>query len=216
MKKKITAFIGFICAFLVLGLAFQNCAEQLPLLSMSSSSSEVGSLEISPDGMGTAPTDAKQTLESMMSLLSLEPADLNMTEVNNEINYRRNLLVPQNEMILLNSPAIIAITSLAGVVCKQAVAKDKKLAARELFPDIDFSKGPKAYGKAGALKAYSSLAERLWGRKPSAEETKYFSEATDEYFTTLDAAALDRATESDKLATFICTGMLASPDSYLL
>jgi hypothetical protein len=108
------------------------------------------------------------------------------------------------------------MTSLAGVVCKQAVNKEKAMLQKNLFTKIDFTKGPKTYGKAGALSTYSDLAERLWARKPSAEEIQYFTEAVEEYYSTLDAAALDNAAESDKLAIFICTGLLASPDSYLL
>lgn len=214
MKHKISVFIGFTFSFLILALGFQNCAQQWSVLE---GTLEVSSLDTSwEEPMGTAPTDAKQTLESMMSLLSLAPADINMGEVNSEINYRRNLLVPQNDMALLNAPSMIAITSLAAVVCKQAVNKDKNATTKELFADLDFSKGPKSYGKAGALKTYESLAARLWGRKASSEESAFFSEAVEEYFKTLDAAALDRAAETDKLAIFICTGMLAVPDSYLL
>ncbi|KYG63987.1 hypothetical protein AZI86_14350 [Bdellovibrio bacteriovorus] len=215
MKHKISAFIGFTFSFVFIAMGFQNCAEQLPVLS---GTLEVSSFDAasSEESMGTAPTDAKQTLESMMSLLNLAPADINMSEVNSEINYRRNLLVPQNDMTLLNAPSMIAITSLAAVVCKQAVAKDKRITTKEIFLDLDFSKGPKAYGKVGALKSYESLASRLWGRKATSEESAYFSEVVEEYFKTLDAAALDKATETDKLAIFICTGMLAVPDSYLL
>lgn len=215
MKKKILILTSIIFSFLVLALGFQNCSEGFHVLETDDMTSL--SFPEKPEvDLGASPTDAKQTLESMMSLLDLTVVDINMTEVNNEINYRRNLLVPQNDLRMLNAPAIIAITSLAGVVCKQAVAKEKRMTTKEIFPAIDFTKGPRSYGKQGALKAYAALAERLWARPATAEETQYFTSVVDEYFSTLDAAALDRVSESDKLAIFICTGMLSVPDSYLL
>lgn len=222
-RNKIGAFIGVTFSFLFIGIGFQNCAQQMDMASLevsdvngnsTGSGTEAPVTKVQSD-IGAAPTDAKQTLESMMSLLGLTPKDINMTQVNGEINYRRNLLVPQNDITLLNSPSIIAMTSLAGVVCKQAVDKEKK-GTKDIFKFIDFTQGPKSYGKMGAINAYISLVDRLWMRKPSKEELQFFTEAVDEYFSTLDSAAMGKATESDKLAVFICTGMLAVPESYLL
>ncbi|MEK2645459.1 hypothetical protein [Bdellovibrio sp. BCCA] len=222
-KNKIGAFIGLTFSFLIVGLGFQNCAQQVDMASLEANDSVNGSSMGGTDtpvtkvesDLGVSPTDAKQSLESMMSLLGLTPKDINMNEVNSEINYRRNLLVPQNDITLLNSPSIIAMTSLAGVVCKQAVNKEKK-GTRDIFKFIDFSQGPKAYGKMGAINTYISLVDRLWMRKPSKEELQAITEAVDEYFSTLDSTAMGKAAESDKLAIFICTGMLAVPESYLL
>nr|WP_295904019.1 hypothetical protein [uncultured Bdellovibrio sp.] len=222
-KNKIGAFIGLTFSFLIVGLGFQNCAQQVDMASLEANDSVNGSSTGGTDtlvtkvesDLGVSPTDAKQSLESMMSLLGLTPKDINMNEVNSEINYRRNLLVPQNDITLLNSPSIIAMTSLAGVVCKQAVNKEKK-GTRDIFKFIDFAQGPKAYGKMGAINTYISLVDRLWMRKPSKEELQAITEAVDEYFSTLDSTAMGKAAESDKLAIFICTGMLAVPESYLL
>ncbi|WP_413944725.1 hypothetical protein [Bdellovibrio sp. HCB-162] len=222
-KNKIGAFIGLTFSFLIVGLGFQNCAQQVDMASLEANDSVNGSSTGGTDtpvtkvesDLGVSPTDAKQSLESMMSLLGLTPKDINMNEVNSEINYRRNLLVPQNDITLLNSPSIIAMTSLAGVVCKQAVNKEKK-GTRDIFKFIDFAQGPKAYGKMGAINTYISLVDRLWMRKPSKDELQAITEAVDEYFSTLDSTAMGKAAESDKLAIFICTGMLAVPESYLL
>lgn len=222
-EQRVKLFIGITFSFLLLSLGFQNCGKKPELaaelaMGLTVSDPSKDSLpkekKVEQDS-GSAPTDAKQTLESMMSLLDLSPDDINKTEVNAEINYRRNLLVPQNELSLLNSPSIIATTSLAGVVCKQAVAKDKK-GPQEIFKFIDFKQGPKAYGSMGAINTYLSLAERLWMRKPTADELQFMTEAVEAYYKTLDEAALVSSSESDKLAIFICTGMLAAPDSYLL
>lgn len=223
--KKISVVITLTFSFLVIGLSFQNCAQQsdfrAPAGSLeangasdddSTSESVAQKTEAAIDG---APTDAKQTLESMMSLLNLGAADINMTEVNNEINFRRNLLVSQNDIKLVNSPSIIAMTSLAAVVCKQAVAKEKK-GTKDIFKHIDFTQGPKAYGKMGAINTYILMVDRFWMRQPSKEEITMFSETVDEYFSTLDSTAMGKAAESDKLAIFMCSGMLAVPESYLL
>ncbi|WP_347357533.1 hypothetical protein [Bdellovibrio sp.] len=222
-RNKIGAVIGVTFSFLFVVASFQNCAKQADFASLeeitvnggggeSSSSNNSSKAQTDIDG---APVDAKQTLESMMSLLGLSRADINMTAVNSEINYRRNLLVAQNDLSMVNSPAIIAITSLAGVVCQQAVAKEKK-GTKDLFKYLDFAKGPSSYGKLGAINTYISMVDRFWMRSPSKEELSLISQAVDEYFSTLDSAAMTKAVESEKLAIFICTGMLSVPDSYML
>lgn len=209
---------------MMITLSFQNCAQQLDLASVSGNSnlnstesvSNVGEVQSKSTGISDGvPTDSKQTLESMMSLTGLTPADINMTEVNAEINYRRNLLAPQSNISMVNSPAVIAITSLAGVVCKQAVAKEKK-STLDMFKYMSFSKGPSAYGKVGAINTYSNLIKRFWLRNPTVEEVTIISQTVEEYFATLDSAALGKATESEKLAIFICAGVLSVPESYLM
>lgn len=223
ISQRIRLAIGFTFVFLFLSLGFQNCGKKQDLLTVTEMDSTLSDplkgaapkQAKAQQEMGAAPTNAKQTLESMMSLLDLSPSDLNMTEVNAEINYRRNLLVPKSEITLLNSPSIIAITSLAGIVCKQAVVKDKK-GPQDVFKFIDFKQGPKAYGRMGALNTYLSLAERMWMRKPTSEELQLMTEALEEYLKTLDSAAMESAAESEKLAIFMCTGMLSVPESYLL
>jgi hypothetical protein len=138
-----------------------------------------------------------------------------MEEINAEINYRRNLLAPQSDISMVNSPTVIAITSLAGVVCKQAVAKEKK-SGMDMFKYMSFDKGPSAYGKVGAINTYSNLIKRFWLRNPTVEEVEIISQTVEEYYKTLDTAALGKATESEKLATFICAGVLSVPESYLM
>lgn len=222
-RNKIGAAIGVTFSFLFVAASFQNCAKQVDFASLEEVTLNGGGNDITNGSSNSklqtdidgAPVDAKQTLESMMSLLGLSRTDINMTTVNAEINYRRNLLMAQNDLTLVNSPSIIAITSLAGVVCQQAVTKEKK-GPKDLFKYIDFAKGPSSYGKLGAINTYISLVDRFWMRQPSKEELALISQTVDEYFSTLDSAAMSKATESDKLAVFICTGMLSVPDSYLL
>nr|BFD60098.1 hypothetical protein CKG001_22050 [Bdellovibrio sp. CKG001]BFD63503.1 hypothetical protein BdHM001_21840 [Bdellovibrio sp. HM001] len=223
-RNKIGAVIGVTFSFLFVAASFQNCAKQVDFASLEEVTSNGGGEEVPNGSSGNskaqtdidgAPVDAKQTLESMMSLLGLSRTDINMKTVNDEINYRRNLLVSQNDLSQVNSPSIIAITSLAGVVCQQAVIKEKK-GTKDLFKYIDFTKGPSSYGKLGAINTYISLIDRFWMRQPSKEELTLITQAVDEYFSTLDSSAMSKAAESDKLAVFICTGMLAVPDSYLL
>lgn len=218
-RNKIGLTIGLTFSFLVVGLSFQNCAQQMDMASLDSnvdtSDTDTSTRTKTDPGIDGAPTDAKQSLESMMSLLDLKPSEINMKDVNSEINYRRNLLVPQNDISLVNSPSIIAMTSLAAVVCKQAVEKEKK-GTLDIFKHLDFKQGPKSYGKLGAINTYISLIDRLWLRKPTSEELTLISQTVDEYFSSLDSTAMGKAAESDKLAIFICTGMLSVPESYLL
>ncbi|WP_374030620.1 hypothetical protein [Bdellovibrio bacteriovorus] len=139
-KRKIGAVIGVSFSFLFVTMGFQNCAQQTDFASLEEVTLNGGSVDGSNNSVNNkpqsdidgAPVDAKQTLESMMSLLNLKSSDINMTLVNSEINYRRNLLVPANDLTLVNSPSIIATTSLAGVVCQQAVTKEKKGPSRYL------------------------------------------------------------------------------------
>ncbi|WP_413570652.1 hypothetical protein ACLWBD_08715 [Bdellovibrio sp. HCB117] len=219
LKKKISLSIGMTFSFLFVGMAFQNCAEQTDFASLEAAMPEGHSIDTpnskAESAIDGAPTDAKQTLESMMSLLDLKPNEINQAEVNAEVNYRRNLLASQNDIALVNSPAIIAMTSLAAVVCKQAVNKEKK-GTRDIFKFIDFTKGPSSYGKLGALNTYITMVDRFWMRKPTSEELALFSKTIDEYYSTLNSTAMGNAAETDKLAIFICSGMLSVPESYLL
>lgn len=224
VRNKLGLFIGVTFSFLFVTMSFQNCAPQTDFSSLDSSSTgddNTGtSLPSKVDpGIDGAPTDAKQTLESMMSLVGLAPQELSaaaLTEVNSEINYRRNLLVPQNDIRLITSPTIIAMTSVAAVVCKHVVAKEKAAAKADLFKYLDFKKGPSGYGKNGALNTYINMANRFWMRKPTSDELTLMSQTVDEYYSTLDSAAMGKAAETDKLAIYICTGMLSIPESYLL
>lgn len=224
-KKKIGVVIGVTFVFAVVGTSFQNCAKQEfssqalvekdDLTDSLEQSSENTPVQKTENGIEAKPIDTKQTVESMMSLLDLTTKDVNMTTLTSEINYRRNLLLPQTEMKLLSSPSVIAITSVAGVLCQQAVIKEKA-GVRDIFRYIDFKKGPSSYGKIGALNTYIALSQRFWFRRPSGEELAYMKEAIDEYFNTLNSASQGSPAESEKLAIFICTGMLSVPDSYLL
>ncbi|MFM6927517.1 MAG: hypothetical protein ACKOX6_03595 [Bdellovibrio sp.] len=223
-KKTLRLSLGLGFSFMMITFSFQNCAQQLDLASVGDgsalSASEAGSNGPEVQSKSTPlsegiPTDSKQTLESMMSLTGLTRADINMTEINGEINYRRNLLAPQSDISMINSPAVIAITSLAGVVCKQAVAKEKK-AGLDMFKYMSFTKGPSAYGKVGAINTYSNLIKQFWLRNPTVEEVTIITQTVEEYFATLDSAALGKATESEKLAIFICAGVLSVPESYLM
>ena len=222
-KKTLRLSLGLGFSFMMITLSFQNCAQQLDLASVgdgSATNSSEAAAGIEPAQKSTGisdgvPTDSKQTLESMMSLTGLVRTDVNIAEINNEINYRRNLLAPQSDISMINSPAVIAITSLAGVVCKQAVAKEKK-GSLDMFKYMNFSKGPSSYGKVGAINTYSNLIKRFWIRNPTVEEVTIITETVEEYFATLDSAALGKATESEKLAIFICAGVLSVPESYLM
>lgn len=219
-KNKIGAFIGVTFSFMFVALGFQNCAQQVDMSSMSIESDQImpadhpDLLSQKESPMGVEPTDSKQTLESMMSLLGLTAADINKTTVNGEVNLRRGLLASRNDINLVNSPAVIAITSLASVVCEQAYIKEKN-GQKDIFKFIDFTKGPKAYGKTGAINTYISMADRFWMRTPTDQELKHFTETMNEYFGGLSEAERNDAAESKNLAIFICTGMLSVPESYL-
>lgn len=223
-KKTLRLSLGLGSSFMMITLSFQNCAQQLDLASVGNNTTlnsaesvtDVSTEQSKATGISDGvPTDSKQTLESMMSLTGLTRTDISMAEINAEINYRRNLLAPQSDISMVNSPTVIAITSLAGVVCKQAVAKEKK-SGMDMFKYMSFDKGPSAYGKVGAINTYSNLIKRFWLRNPTVEEVEIISQTVEEYYKTLDTAALGKATESEKLATFICAGVLSVPESYLM
>lgn len=217
--KKIRSLLKhstWIALAVVAILPFQNCGRQdLNLKTEEVDMSSLGQSSLESPKAEVAPLDAKQILESMMSLLDITPEQINKGEINSEINYRRNLLVPTNNLAMVSSPSIIATTSLAAVVCKQAVNKEKA-GAKTLFKYLDFTKGPGANGQTAVLSNFIDMADQLWMRRPSKAEVDAFHDAVDGYYKTLDQNALGRASETDKLAIFLCTAMLASPDSYTL
>ncbi len=195
-------------------LPFQNCGVQQQL-DLKVEDMELSSQSTTQPQAEVAPLDAKQLLESMMSQVGVTPDEINKGEVNGEINYRRNLLIPSNELSMVSSPTIIATTSLAAVVCKQAVTKEKS-GKVTMFKFLDFTKGPGAHSKDLLMNNFIHMADQFWLRRPGKAEVDAFNDALDSYYKTLDQNALGRASETDKLALFMCTAMLASPDSYTL
>lgn len=204
----------------ILVVGFQNCADQKELALLNSKVIESsGGANSNPsvigkvqESEGTATINAKQTVHSMMSLLGLKVSDVSLSSVNSEFNFRVDLLAPSNELNFVNSPSIIAMTSLAATLCNQAVAKEKK-GTRDLFKFIDFASGPSSYGQVGALNTYLLMADRFWMRKPTSDEVSLMSSVVEDYYATIANKTL--AAESEKLALFICTGMLSVPESYI-
>jgi hypothetical protein len=204
----------------ILVVSFQNCADQKELALLNSKVIEsAGGVNSNPGGIGkvqdsegAATINAKQSVQSMMSLLGLRVSDMSLGSVNTELNFRVDLLAPSNELNFVNSPSIIAMTSLAAALCNQAVAKEKK-GPRDLFKFLDFGLGPSSFGQVGALNTYLLMADRFWMRKPTSEEVSLMSSVVEDYYATISNKNL--AAETDKLALFICTGMLSVPESYV-
>ena len=204
----------------ILMVSFQNCTDQKDLALLNSkiidssggANSNPSVINKPTDPSGSATINAKQTVQSMMSLLGLKVEDVTLATINTEFNFRMDLLSPSNDLNMVNSPSIIAITSLAATICSQSIAKEKK-GTRDIFKFIDFTKGPSSYGRVGALNTYLLMADRFWMRKPAAEEIELMNFAIDEYYPTIVNGEL--ASESEKLALYICTGMLSVPESYV-
>lgn len=221
MSFKMKSWVILLIWVPLTSIGFTNCGGSLiPLthvetVSLVSDSDRDGAEgKISVDTLDGEPTDARQTAESMISLLKLKSGATDLSAIVTEANFRRPVLAAKNDLGLFSAATVIGITSLAGTVCRTAVEREKT-GEKDLFKSFNFQAGPKETGVDVALAAASLMAERFWARPPSTEETTFLREHVNQYLAGLDEAAKDNPSETVKLAVFTCTAMLSLPESYL-
>jgi len=145
-----------------------------------------------------------QVLKSMMSCTGLETAS------NNTQNTYRNSL---NSFSLeggadtVGAPMWMAITSLAGEVCRDLVNQERgqSAAERKIFSSVDFGQGISSLNTTIIADVVRKMARSCWGRNETSQEMGViFNNFTGTFPTN------GNATETRNAAMFLCTGMLGS------
>jgi hypothetical protein len=107
----------------------------------------------------------------------------------------------------MNSPLLLASTSLAGDICNSAITAEMNAGSpRRLFASINFAAAPDAGTFQGSVAA---MAEAFWGRRINGEELAHLNS----FFTDMTAGATANAALTRAVALGACAAMLSSFDS---
>ena len=145
---------------------------------------------------------AEQTYQSMLNVTG-QSAPIARTEYVS----RFGTMSSTPNLTNMNSPLLLASTSLAGDVCNSAITSEISAATpRRLFASINFAAAP----DEGAFQnSAAAMAEAFWGRRINGEELAHLNSYYAEMTTGVTAnAALTRA-----VALGACAAMLSSFDS---
>jgi hypothetical protein len=188
----------------VLGTLSFNCS---PALFESKKGGSSGSLELlSVFEETNAPITlltAEQTYQSMLNVTGQTATPVARAEYTS----RFGAMSSTQSLTNVNSPLLLASTSLAGDVCNSAITAEMSTAnPRRLFGSINFAAAPDLVAFQGSAAA---MAEAFWGRRINGEELAQINLFYEEMTTGVTAnAALTRA-----LALGACSAMLSSFDS---
>lgn len=152
---------------------------------------------------------AKSALDSMVACTGIEsPSEATLLEYEK----RKGSFTEYGYATEVTAPMIMAVTSMAGEVCRDLVKKEKAMSsdARRVFKSFNFAQGPAALASGDIADATRRLARLCWSRDESQEEMQIFdSEIKSAYTGTL-------ATDTEKAALALCTGVLGSLEGYSL
>ncbi len=153
----------------------------------------------------------EQVYESMLNVTGQSQAATGGQRT--EYMSRLNAFSPIDNLGNINSPLMLAATSLAGEVCNGLVAKEKPMgaASRRYFQNINFAAKPSDNTVDGFLGSMEVLAVSAWGRPMSAEERQIFTDYFAEFIA--DLTTTNNAAQTDNLCISACAAVLSSFDS---
>ncbi len=199
--KKISVILAGMCGLATLSF---NCS---PALFESRQGTGTRSLEIFSVFEATnAPIvllTAEQTYQSMLNVTGQSTTPVSRPEYLS----RFGTLSATPNLGNMNSPLMLASTSLAGDVCNGAITKESSAGgARTLFPGVDFSAAPNA---ATFAEAVSAMGEAFYGRRINGEEMAILNG----YFAEMSAGETQNAQLTRRVILGACSSMLSSFDS---
>lgn len=157
---------------------------------------------------------AEQVLKSMSSVTGV-PID---NDITGEYGRQQDVLSGSFSLETVTAPMLIGITNLSGKFCAKLVARESgqsNLAMRKFFKTIAFNTRPENLQAADYSAALEALALSFWGRSPSSTEMNDLMTARTEFLSGRDSTKASTSTTS-ALMVMVCTGMLASFESYTL
>jgi hypothetical protein len=200
--KKISVILGGMCALATLTF---NCS---PALFESAKGSGSGSTfdTFSAFESTNAPLTlltAEQTYQSMLNVTGQSDAPVSRTEYMGRFGTFSSTPTLTN----LNSPLMLASTSLAGDICNNLIAKESAGGAtRRYFAAVNFSAAPDA---ASYQSAVAAMATSFWGRAISSEESGLLNG----FYTDMTSTGTKNAAMTRAVTLGACAAMLSSFDS---
>lgn len=150
------------------------------------------------------------------SMLSLTNQSQPTTAMINEYNSRAGGLGVTTNLNLMNGPMMIAVTSLAGIVCDGLITKEAAMMSgqRTFYNSIDFTKGPSLVSDTAYADMVSRFSNHMWGRDLDQDEQAIYAGYLSEFRTNLSATDVNLASQTKVLALSVCTSALSTFDSY--
>ncbi len=144
---------------------------------------------------------AEQTYQSMLNLTGQSESVVARPEYLS----RAGSMASTPSLTNVNSPLLLASTSLAGDVCENLITKETT-DGRIYFTAVNFNAGPDITTFQGAV---STLALNFWGRPINGDEFA----ALNEFYSEFTAGATQNAALTRDLMLGACSAMLSSFDS---
>ncbi len=212
-KKLALSFIVMVSVFPF----FTNCSEPMKSIGSVELTSSSDDSTLSSNSKTLAVTErallaSDQVLKSMSSVTGIE-IDGAITA---EYSKQQDVLSGSFNLDTVTPPMLIGITNLAARFCSKLVTKEAAItamASRRFFQTIPFATKPEALTAGVYAAAVQSLAKDFWGRDATSEELVSLNEARTNFLSGRDAAKATTST-TNALMVLVCTGMLASFESY--
>lgn len=197
--KKISVILAGMCGLATLTF---NCS---PALFESRKGSGSGKFEIFSVFEATnAPIvllTAEQTYQSMLNVTGQSTTPVARPEYISRFGTMSSTANLGN----MNSPLMLASTSLAGDVCNNAITREVA-GTRNLFPGVDFNAAPNAGTFAAATTA---MADAFYGRRINGDELAVLNS----YFADMTSAGTQNGALTRTVVLGACSAMLSSFDS---
>jgi hypothetical protein len=146
---------------------------------------------------------ANQVLDNMVSCLGVGQVSANTRRLYQDI---KQSVSERGSAKEITAPMLMGLTSLAGQVCSELVAKESNLSQKRIFVGYDFDGN--AVSDYDIEDSVSRLARSCWLRNESNEERNAIMDAINENFGNGDSV--------EDIAIFACTAVVASFDSIQL
>ncbi len=125
------------------------------------------------------PVRIKNFREILYSYEGLLRVDANSTDIRDMFRSVKDRLPTLGNVDELSSSTVLAMTELSGLFCSKAIQieKDKPFGERNLYSDIDFSRGTEQYTSYLRHKLNQSFEKIFWNRSMSSIEAKVMDES---------------------------------------
>jgi hypothetical protein len=120
------------------------------------------------------------------------------------------------ELLKVNSPMLLALTSFSGEVCNGLVQREQGLQAdqRSYFGRVNFTTALNQLTNEGYLDSVSKMTSSFLGRAPSSEEIALFTTYRTEYMADLPTANAGQPAQTRNLILSTCAAILSTFDAY--
>jgi hypothetical protein len=142
------------------------------------------------------------------TFLSLTEQNVDTNTQRTEFNLRRSSFSDQGEVQSVNSPYLLAATSLAGTICNDLVQRERTLSSenRHYFKGINFTQNTASVNDEIFETLVKNLAKKFWKKDLNQKELQ----ALMEYKRTFSEGVTDNTTQTLNLVISTCSALLSN------